>query len=88
MNDAAAIALFGLFMGFVMRGVPNPELGAALAQFRVRALPVGGHFGRRPRHGGHDEPPAGAVGREVIHAAMSAERHATARAPMRTGRGN
>ncbi len=35
LNDAAAIALFGLFMGFVMRGVPNPELGAALAQFPV-----------------------------------------------------
>ncbi|TMV13473.1 cation:proton antiporter [Arenibacterium halophilum] len=33
LNDAAAIALFGLFMGFVMLGVPDPELGAALARF-------------------------------------------------------
>lgn len=33
LNDAAAIALFGLFMGFVMLGVPDPELGEALAQF-------------------------------------------------------
>jgi len=33
LNDAAAIALFGLFMGFVMAGVPDPTLGSALAQF-------------------------------------------------------
>ncbi|WP_417604658.1 cation:proton antiporter [Primorskyibacter flagellatus] len=33
LNDAAAIALFGLFMGFVMLGVPNPTLSAALGQF-------------------------------------------------------
>ncbi|GHB47199.1 sodium:proton antiporter [Pseudovibrio japonicus] len=33
LNDAAAIALFGLFMSFVMVGVPNPQLGGALAQF-------------------------------------------------------
>ncbi|MBR2657252.1 MAG: cation:proton antiporter [Loktanella sp.] len=33
LNDAAAIALFGLFMGFVMLGVPDPDLGNALAQF-------------------------------------------------------
>ncbi|MDP4033899.1 MAG: cation:proton antiporter [Pseudorhodobacter sp.] len=33
LNDAAAIALFGLFMGFVMLGVPNPTLGDALARF-------------------------------------------------------
>ncbi|TNF19368.1 MAG: cyclic nucleotide-binding domain-containing protein [Rhodobacteraceae bacterium] len=33
LNDAAAIALFGLFMGFVMLGVPDPNLGDALAQF-------------------------------------------------------
>ncbi len=33
LNDAAAIALFGLFIGFVMRGVPNPQLAPALAQF-------------------------------------------------------
>ncbi|SDE16429.1 cation:proton antiporter [Limimaricola pyoseonensis] len=35
LNDAAAIALFGLFMGFVMRGVPNPEMGPALARFPI-----------------------------------------------------
>lgn len=35
LNDAAAIALFGLFMGFVMLGVPNPELGAAVRQFPI-----------------------------------------------------
>ncbi len=35
LNDAAAIALFGLFMGFVMLGVPDPELGASLARFPV-----------------------------------------------------
>ena len=35
LNDAAAIALFGLFMGFVMLGVPNPELGDALARFPI-----------------------------------------------------
>lgn len=35
LNDAAAIALFGLFMGYVMLGVPDPELGAALTQFPV-----------------------------------------------------
>ncbi|SLN15201.1 cation:proton antiporter [Roseisalinus antarcticus] len=35
LNDAAAIALFGLFMGFVMLGVPDPELGEALARFPV-----------------------------------------------------
>ncbi|HBM61573.1 cation:proton antiporter [Salipiger marinus] len=33
LNDAAAIALFGLFMGFVMMGVPDPTLGSALARF-------------------------------------------------------
>ncbi|WP_226627393.1 cation:proton antiporter [Alloyangia pacifica] len=33
LNDAAAIALFGLFMGFVMEGVPNPTPLGALAQF-------------------------------------------------------
>jgi monovalent cation:H+ antiporter, CPA1 family len=33
LNDAAAIALFGLFMGFVMLGVPDPRLGDALARF-------------------------------------------------------
>jgi CPA1 family monovalent cation:H+ antiporter len=35
LNDAAAIALFGLFMGFVMLGVPDPALGEALARFPV-----------------------------------------------------
>ncbi|MBP0485087.1 cation:proton antiporter [Sagittula salina] len=35
LNDAAAIALFGLFMGFVMMGIPDPELGDALARFPV-----------------------------------------------------
>ncbi|WP_158968291.1 cation:proton antiporter [Chachezhania sediminis] len=40
LNDAAAIALFGLFMGFVMLGVPDPELGDALARFPF--LIVGG----------------------------------------------
>ena len=38
MNDAAAIAIFGLFMGFVMRGVPDPDLGDALAQFPMLIL--------------------------------------------------
>src|SRR6056297_1289266 len=33
LNDAAAIALFGLFMGFVMLGVPDPNLGDAAARF-------------------------------------------------------
>lgn len=35
LNDAAAIALFGLFMGFVMLGVPDPSLSDALARFPV-----------------------------------------------------
>lgn len=33
LNDAAAIALFGLFMGFVMLGLPDPTLGSALTRF-------------------------------------------------------
>ncbi|MFB9151458.1 cation:proton antiporter [Roseovarius ramblicola] len=33
LNDAAAIALFGLFMGFVMLGVPDPNPVDALARF-------------------------------------------------------
>ncbi|MDW3224707.1 MAG: cation:proton antiporter [Paracoccaceae bacterium] len=33
LNDAAAVALFGLFMGFVMLGAPDPALGETLAQF-------------------------------------------------------
>jgi len=40
LNDAAAIALSGLFMGFVMRGVPDPSLWTAIAQFPL--LIVGG----------------------------------------------
>jgi CPA1 family monovalent cation:H+ antiporter len=35
LNDAAAIALFGLFMGYVMLGVPDPNPGEALARFPV-----------------------------------------------------
>lgn len=35
LNDAAAIALFGLFTGFVMLGSPDPDLGDALGQFPV-----------------------------------------------------
>ncbi|MWD26277.1 cyclic nucleotide-binding domain-containing protein [Aquicoccus sp. SCR17] len=38
LNDAAAIALFGLFMGFVMLGIPDPDLGEALARFPVLIL--------------------------------------------------
>jgi CPA1 family monovalent cation:H+ antiporter len=33
LNDAAAIALFGLFVGFVTTNVPDPTLGEALARF-------------------------------------------------------
>ncbi|KEJ95248.1 cation:proton antiporter [Pseudosulfitobacter pseudonitzschiae] len=33
LNDAAAIALFGLFIGFVMLGVPDPNLSDALMRF-------------------------------------------------------
>ncbi|WP_299359371.1 cation:proton antiporter [uncultured Paracoccus sp.] len=33
LNDAAAIALFGLFLSFVIRGIPDPPLWAAIAQF-------------------------------------------------------
>lgn len=42
LNDAAAIALFGLFMGFVMLGLPDPDLGDALARFPL--LIAGGAF--------------------------------------------
>ncbi|PWR03131.1 sodium:proton antiporter [Meridianimarinicoccus roseus] len=38
MNDAAAIALFGLFMGYVMSGVPDPDMGAAILGFPVLML--------------------------------------------------
>jgi len=40
LNDAAAIALFGVFLGFVMLGTPDPNLGEALARFPF--LIVGG----------------------------------------------
>jgi len=40
LNDAAAIALFGLFMGYIMLGAPDPDLGEALARFPL--LIVGG----------------------------------------------
>ncbi len=33
LNDAAAIALFGVFIGFVTIGVENPSFGAAMAEF-------------------------------------------------------
>ncbi len=38
LNDAAAIALFGLFMGFVTLGMPDPNLGDALARFPILML--------------------------------------------------
>lgn len=38
MNDAAAIALFVVLMGFVMRGVPDPSLAAAMGQFPMLLL--------------------------------------------------
>lgn len=40
LNDAAAIALYGFFLTFVMWGVPNPTLYDALVQFP--ALIIGG----------------------------------------------
>ncbi len=63
LNDAAAIALFGLFMGFVMLGVPDPNLSDAIARFPVLifggalsgwfiariALWIMGQFGRHER---------------------------------------
>lgn len=33
LNDAAAIALFGLFIGFVTLGIPDPQLGQAFTRF-------------------------------------------------------
>jgi CPA1 family monovalent cation:H+ antiporter len=33
LNDAAAIALFSVFIGFVMRGVPDPDVIDAIVQF-------------------------------------------------------
>ena len=38
LNDAAAIALFGFFLTFVMLGVPNPTLRDALVGFPVLIL--------------------------------------------------
>jgi monovalent cation:H+ antiporter, CPA1 family len=38
LNDAAAIALFGVFMGFVMIGVPDPDPGDAFARFPLMML--------------------------------------------------
>ncbi|MCA8879607.1 MAG: cation:proton antiporter [Rhodobacteraceae bacterium] len=38
LNDAAAIALFGLFMGFVMAGVPNPKISETFLTFPVLIL--------------------------------------------------
>ncbi|NSY41517.1 hypothetical protein GKC28_25340 [Leisingera sp. ANG59] len=38
LNDAAAIALFGLFFGFVMVGVPDPSMQEALAGFPMLIL--------------------------------------------------
>ncbi len=35
LNDAAAIALFGLFMGYVMLGVPDPTFSDAMTRFPV-----------------------------------------------------
>ncbi len=40
LNDAAAIALFGLFIGFVINGAPEPSIRAALA--RLPLLVAGG----------------------------------------------
>ncbi|MFC4671760.1 cation:proton antiporter [Seohaeicola nanhaiensis] len=40
LNDAAAIALFGFFMGFVMFGLPDPTLNDAFSRFPL--LIVGG----------------------------------------------
>lgn len=42
LNDAAAVALFGLFMGFVMLGVPNPTFSDAIGRFPL--LIAGGAF--------------------------------------------
>jgi CPA1 family monovalent cation:H+ antiporter len=42
LNDAAAIALFGMFMGFVMLGVPDPDPREAFGRFPL--LMIGGAF--------------------------------------------
>lgn len=49
LNDAAAIALFGFFLTYVMLGIPNPTLQDALVGFPVLifgALAIGWFFGR------------------------------------------
>ncbi|KAA9008780.1 cation:proton antiporter [Histidinibacterium aquaticum] len=49
MNDAAAIALFGVLMGFVMEGLPNPDPIEAIARFPVLlagGAAIGWLFGR------------------------------------------
>ena len=38
LNDAAAIALFGLFLTFVMQDRPDPELSTALVRFPISIL--------------------------------------------------
>ena len=38
LNDAAAIALFSLFMGLVMIGVPDPDIGTALLKLPLLML--------------------------------------------------
>ncbi|MDM7255256.1 MAG: cation:proton antiporter [Paracoccus sp. (in: a-proteobacteria)] len=38
LNDAAAIALFTVFMGFVMAGVPDPKIAGALTSFPTLLL--------------------------------------------------
>ncbi len=38
LNDAAAIALFGFFLSFVMQGVPNPTLREGLVGFPIQIL--------------------------------------------------
>jgi monovalent cation:H+ antiporter, CPA1 family len=38
LNDAAAIALFGFFLTFVMQGVPNPTLREGLVGFPIQIL--------------------------------------------------
>jgi CPA1 family monovalent cation:H+ antiporter len=49
LNDAAAIALFGIFVGFAMRGVPDPDIGDAAWSFPwilAGGAAVGGFLGR------------------------------------------
>ncbi len=46
LNDAAAIALFGFFLTFVMLGVPNPTLRDALVGFRCSSSVASPRDGR------------------------------------------